>query len=45
MEHYLKGPGGDPPSSEIDYAAYLPDSTDSGGTSEKSSATAAAAVR
>ncbi len=24
MEHYLKGPGGDPPPREIDYAAYLP---------------------
>ncbi len=24
MEHYLKGPGGEPPPHEIDYAAYLP---------------------
>ena len=24
MEHYLTGPGGDPPDSGIDYAAYLP---------------------
>ena len=24
MEHYLKGPGGEPPPREIDYAAYLP---------------------
>jgi dipeptidyl aminopeptidase/acylaminoacyl peptidase len=24
MEHYLKGPGGDPPALEIDYAAFLP---------------------
>ena len=24
MEHYLKGPGGDPPNSTIDYAAQLP---------------------
>ena len=24
MEHYLKGPGGDPPPHEIDYAAWLP---------------------
>ena len=24
MEHYLQGPGGDPPPHEIDYAAYLP---------------------
>ena len=24
MEHYLTGPGGDPPPMEIDYAAYLP---------------------
>ena len=44
MEHYLKGPGGDPPSSEIDYAAYLPDSSDSDGTTQTSS-TAAATIR
>ena len=24
MEHYLQGPGGEPPDSDIDYAAYLP---------------------
>ena len=24
MEHYLTGPGGEPPDSDIDYAAYLP---------------------
>ena len=24
MEHYLKGPGGDPPDASIEYAAYLP---------------------
>ena len=24
MEHYLAGPGGEPPDSDIDYAAYLP---------------------
>ena len=24
MEHYLAGPGGDPPAPDIDYAAYLP---------------------
>ena len=24
MEHYLRGPGGEPPPREIDYAAYLP---------------------
>jgi dipeptidyl aminopeptidase/acylaminoacyl peptidase len=24
MEHYLKGPGGEPPESELDYARYLP---------------------
>ena len=24
MEHYLGGPGGDPPDADIDYAAYLP---------------------
>ena len=24
MEHYLTGPGGDPPDPDIDYAAYLP---------------------
>ena len=41
MEHYLKGPGGDPPSSEIDYAAYLPDGSHSDGTTKTSSAAAA----
>ena len=24
MEHYLTGPGGDPPNPDVDYAAYLP---------------------
>ena len=24
MEHYLQGPGGEPPDADIDYAAYLP---------------------
>lgn len=24
MEHYLAGPGGDPPDSDVDYAAFLP---------------------
>ena len=24
MEHYLGGPGGDPPDADIDYATYLP---------------------
>jgi dipeptidyl aminopeptidase/acylaminoacyl peptidase len=43
MEHYLKGPGGVPPGSEIDYAPYLPDASD---TDERtSSVTAAATIR
>jgi hypothetical protein len=24
MEHYLRGPGGEPPDAEIDYAQFLP---------------------
>ena len=32
MEHYLQGPGGEPPDADIDYAAYLPwAETDDGG--------------
>jgi len=41
MEHYLKGPGGDPPSSEIDYAAYLPEGSDRDATTQTSSPAAA----
>jgi dipeptidyl aminopeptidase/acylaminoacyl peptidase len=42
MEHYLKGPGGEPPSYEIDYAEHLPwvesddESTEGEGTGDES---------
>jgi dipeptidyl aminopeptidase/acylaminoacyl peptidase len=51
MEHYLKGPGGEPPAIDIDYAAYLPwatedeDDEDEGEDEDDAAASAGASKR
>jgi len=42
MEHYLKGPGGEPPNSEIAYARYLPWPEADSGTKQTGAETSAA---
>ncbi len=42
MEHYLKGPGGAPPTHEIDYAAHLPWAEDDGADADEADEDAAA---
>ena len=43
MEHYLTGPGGDPPDPDVDYAAYLPWAGEESGDEDAASETTGAA--
>ncbi|MXY18156.1 MAG: S9 family peptidase [Acidobacteria bacterium] len=43
MEHYLTGPGGDPPDPDVDYAAYLPWAEEESGDEDAASETTGAA--